>query len=98
MEFAEERKLPHSSGANAKDCYGIIYSTSFAGGSTLHHCGHPSCPDDTEHNDLIFASGDKLLFFIAGLLFARKPFTVVNLVQLKAAKGGLRFKGQRTVG
>jgi hypothetical protein len=43
-------------------------------------------------NDLIFASGDKLLFFIAGLLFARKTFTVVDLVQLNTAKSGLRLK------
>jgi hypothetical protein len=55
LEFAEERKLPHSSGANAKDCYGIVYSTSFAGGCTLRHCGHPFCPADTERDDLIFA-------------------------------------------
>jgi hypothetical protein len=66
LKLTEERKLPHSSGANAKDRYGIIYSTSFAGDFTLRHCGHPACPDDTEHNDIIFASGDEIRIFIAG--------------------------------
>ena len=37
-------------------------------------------------SDLIFALGDELPFFIAGLPFARKAFTSVNLVRLKTAK------------